>query len=531
MHVARDAACGSAACSNGYERRNRQVTARRKQRGSPPSLRYCRAATRLVDVSACGRPPCLSVLDMRLIGMLISAALTLQTTGPATRMAIRGAVINDAGKSVPQITVVLSPPSGETVRAVTDELGSFRFDLVLQPGRWELDVSGALGTAHQSLDVQAGSGPVTDTVLLVLSPRESPGAHYDFVQTHTNVTVFYATDRNQEQPRPLTGRRFAAVTCWFAAMTGCAAPSPLYGSRQDPGGEIHYGQAVVSVPGEHKIGHIERPGLFTLRRLAANKDFILSEVRQQTDEQFYAGLRSVVGQSEAKQAFVFVHGFNHTFDDALFRTAQLAYDLNFDGAPIVYSWPSVGAIADYPVDLNNNDWTVPHLRSFLDDVSRRSNASTIHLIAHSMGNRALLNALAGMAPPEPGRSRPRFNQLVLTAPDIDAGIFRQLAKAMRALVARATLYASSKDLALEWSKRYQGYPRAGDTSSGVVIVPDVDTIDVSGVDLDFLGHSYYGDNRSVIADMFNLLAGTPPNRRAMLRAAHAPAGDYWVFQP
>ena len=41
-----------------------------------------------------------------------------------------------------------------------------------------------------------------------------------------------------------------------------------------------------------------------------------------------------------KQVFVFVHGFNVSFENALRRTAQIAYDLNFDGAPFLFSWPS-----------------------------------------------------------------------------------------------------------------------------------------------------------------------------------------------
>ena len=50
------------------------------------------------------------------------------------------------------------------------------------------------------------------------------------------------------------------------------------------------------------------------------------------------------------QALVFVHGYNNRFDDALYRTAQIAYDLKYDGAPFLYSWPSVRGISGYPYD-------------------------------------------------------------------------------------------------------------------------------------------------------------------------------------
>ncbi len=33
-------------------------------------------------------------------------------------------------------------------------------------------------------------------------------------------------------------------------------------------------------------------------------------------------------------AFIFVHGYNTSFDYAIYRTAQIAYDLKFDGAAV-----------------------------------------------------------------------------------------------------------------------------------------------------------------------------------------------------
>ena len=42
---------------------------------------------------------------------------------------------------------------------------------------------------------------------------------------------------------------------------------------------------------------------------------------------------------------VFVHGFNVNFEDAVYRTAQITYDLQFDGAPFLFSWPTSGNIS------------------------------------------------------------------------------------------------------------------------------------------------------------------------------------------
>ena len=93
------------------------------------------------------------------------------------------------------------------------------------------------------------------------------------------------------------------------------------------------------------------------------------------------------------------------------------------------------------------------------------------------------------------------------------------------------LYASSKDRALGVSKRIHGYPRAGDSGDGLVVLPSVDTIDATDVDTSLVGHSYYGDNRSILTDLFTLLKhGNAPPRfgmtRAGLRAWTPPTGPF-----
>jgi esterase/lipase superfamily enzyme len=145
-----------------------------------------------------------------------------------------------------------------------------------------------------------------------------------------------------------------------------------------------------------------------------------------------------------------------------------------------------------------------------------------------MGNKALLNALDMMRP----STVRKFGQIILTAPDVDADNFVQLSDAIRRSGDRATLYASANDVALAASKRYQGgYRRAGDTSGGVVVVPGIDTIDVSVLRTDFLGHSPQG-NGSVISDIFLLITqGLDPSRRPGLRSTGSAPSLFWRFVP
>ena len=51
-----------------------------------------------------------------------------------------------------------------------------------------------------------------------------------------------------------------------------------------------------------------------------------------------------------KTALVFVHGFNTAFTDALYRTAQIVWDLQHNGLAVLFTWASRGDIIDYLYD-------------------------------------------------------------------------------------------------------------------------------------------------------------------------------------
>ncbi len=321
-------------------------------------------------------------------------------------------------------------------------------------------------------------------------------------------------------------------------------------------GQLELGTCDVTIPSTHEIGEIEKPSIFRLEfREDVTRHVTLRSVEQVEPEGFFPQLQERVGRSPRKDAFVFVHGFNVAFDDAARRTAQIAYDLSFEGAPIFFSWPSQGSALEYAVDKENSEWAAADLREFLMDVAERSGAEQVHLIAHSMGNRALTYALRGMfvgqpdskpaatedrqaaTDPKPAarrRLKQKFNQIVLTAPDIDAEIFKtQIVPAVTRVADRVTLYASSHDTALALSKKINGHPRAGDSGAGLVVVKGIDTIDVSAVDTSLVGHSYYGSSDTVLTDIWDLIkSAKSPDMRDYLRPRDYAGGlKYWVFEP
>ena len=323
------------------------------------------------------------------------------------------------------------------------------------------------------------------------------------------VQTFFATDRNLEE-----GRR---------------GEVGFGGERSD----IRYGRCYVSIPRDHRMGELESPSIlrFEFREDPA-KHVVLLETRLQERERFFSEIREEVEASSGKKAFVFVHGYNVSFEDAARRSAQMTYDLGFDGAPVFYSWPSRGKPQAYVVDGQNAEWSEANLARFLSAFFQESEAEKVYLIAHSMGSRILSRALISAMQDDPTIGE-RVEEVIFAAPDIDAQVFAEdIMPRIASGVSPVTLYASSKDLALAASRKvHGGYSRAGDTAKGVVLLDGLETIDASYVETGFNGHSYFADNRSILSDMFYLIrTGARASHRFGLTEVDAEDQVYWQFK-
>lgn len=327
----------------------------------------------------------------------------------------------------------------------------------------------------------------------------------------TTIEVFYATDRNR---------------------TGSSEPGEMYGGErsraEDP---MEYGICEVSIPPNHKIGEIESPVWWKLEfKPNPEKHVVLLSVKSHPKDDFFTAMRNTVQSASRKEAFVFVHGYNVEFEEAAKRSGQMAFDMGFDGAPIMYSWPSRGSTPAYTIDEANIQWTKKHLQDFLQDVADQSGAETIHLIAHSMGNRALSRAFADLSKEQEEKLGETFKNVILTAPDIDAEVFKsEIAPAMLKSKSHITLYASSKDKALQLSKTIHGHPRAGDSGDFLVVLPGMDTIDATNANTELLGHSYFADSADIITDIVQILTkGSRASMRPSLVKQTNNMGDYWM---
>ncbi|MDJ0931342.1 alpha/beta hydrolase [Breoghania sp.] len=54
-----------------------------------------------------------------------------------------------------------------------------------------------------------------------------------------------------------------------------------------------------------------------------------------------------------REAFVFVHGYNTCFPEALHRFTQVVHDAKAPVVPVLFTWASRGSVADYVYDVNS----------------------------------------------------------------------------------------------------------------------------------------------------------------------------------
>lgn len=320
------------------------------------------------------------------------------------------------------------------------------------------------------------------------------------------VQVFYATDRMEKR----------------------TTKKVQYEHHRSSPLKVSYGICTVSIPKTHTTGKLETPSILRLEfRPNPRKHVILRDLVTLEEKLFLERVASSVSASSSKEAFIFIHGYNVTFEDAARRTAQIAFDLHFVGAPILFSWPSNGHLEDYLKDETNIAWSTPHFGRFLELIAQYSGAERIHIIAHSMGNRAVCDALKALS--LPASKAIRLTHVVLAAPDIDADTFRELYEAMQIVCKSVTLYQSSKDKALQASKLIHGSPRAGEP---ILVMPKLETIDASAIDTDFLSHSYFSNNWPLLSDIFSLFSkDTPAGGRFGLDQRECPEGKYYAFRP
>jgi esterase/lipase superfamily enzyme len=295
------------------------------------------------------------------------------------------------------------------------------------------------------------------------------------------------------------------------------------------GSALSLGWCRVNIPKSHRFGST---GSSWWKRLTSgHDDRIKLEGTKLCNSmtEFETQVRYQIDSSPTalRQVLLYIHGYNVSFSQAAVRAAQLGADLRVPTTAF-FSWPSRATLKGYSADEATIEASEPFLIEFLMTLARAAGGEPIHVLAHSMGNRALLRAIDRMLKQGIGGGV-QFGQLLLAAPDVDAAVFTELATACTSVSTRTTLYVCEKDKALEASGWLHNYPRAGFCPPRTIIA-GLDTVEASNVNLTTLGHGYYGEAEAVLHDIHSLIYhNQAPQHRLRLEERVDPSSGsvYW----
>ena len=237
-------------------------------------------------------------------------------------------------------------------------------------------------------------------------------------------------------------------------------------------------------------------------------------------------------KSSRQESLLFIHGFNQSFVDGVQTAATLAVDLEIDGAVIAYSWPSKKNVLKYVADTDEatSATNKEALKQLLINLSGSVGAKSVYVIAHSMGNRLLLEAMqlmpgAGATPPLTG--------VVFASPDVESADFETIVGKIRMQAGQMTLYTAASDIPLSLSETIRNgmfgakdLRRAGDRNGGVRAQPYLDVIDASKAQADWLGHSNF--TQLAKDDLRALLWLRVPARKCCVLVTQQPG---WRYDP
>jgi len=323
----------------------------------------------------------------------------------------------------------------------------------------------------------------------------------------TIVDILYATDRQANKTKN-----------W----------EEYYGANR---AKLQFGIAQVSIPKKHEFGEMERPNKYLFwEREKIGEHVMVVKLEGIDKDEFREFLGAKLNNVEEKDILIFIHGFNVTFASAIRRTAQLSYDLKFRGVPLTYSWPSAGETSAYMRDEASVQYTTPHLVAFLKEVIDHKEDANIHILGHSMGTRALTNAIKELSFLYPDRHI--FKNIILAAPDIDQDVFAtNLFPYIRKTTDQITLYASSDDAALKLSNTLHSGKRIGQGGDEIFVYEGLVTVDATGIDTSLLGHSYFAEKEILLGDLKALIFHSlPPSKRNLLLEKIKLELAYWKFK-
>jgi esterase/lipase superfamily enzyme len=299
-------------------------------------------------------------------------------------------------------------------------------------------------------------------------------------------------------PVPVSASEIAGNHSIFIATTRELAADSKQVFDNSRSAKLNFARVNVTVPQSHKPGQIERhkPG----KPDDPLKYFTATDVvAYDTQPKFSSALSADIA-ARGGRAMIFIHGYNTSFDSAVYRMTQIAHDSGYPGTPVLFSWASGGSTTDYVYDKESASVARDQLEGTLRLLAQ-SGARRIDIVGHSMGTWVTMEALRQLAITGDRDLGGKLGDVVLASPDIDVDVFKSQMRRYGKPDKPFFLLLSADDRALKLSGLIAGNkPRLGDYKNaadlaeyGVVVV---DLSKEKGADS--LNHTKFADNPALV---------------------------------
>jgi esterase/lipase superfamily enzyme len=190
-----------------------------------------------------------------------------------------------------------------------------------------------------------------------------------------------------------------------------------------------------------------------------SKDFVTTGRKKLDEASFERTVDRMRSADDA--AVVFVHGYNYSYQEAVFQLAQLSASADAFAVPVAFSWPSQADFRGYVGDRDATTYARDDLVHLLTTLSRSRSRGRVAVLGHSMGGWLVMEALRQLRLQGRDDVLARL-QVGLAAPDIDIDVFHRQVSVIGPLSPPLAVLVSKDDRALSVSSRLAGgKPRLG----------------------------------------------------------------------
>ena len=254
-------------------------------------------------------------------------------------------------------------------------------------------------------------------------------------------------DFTQAAPGAVVGQPEAI----FVATTRLDGPEGFGFERSDRASFLRY---AVSIPTDREPGELNWPP--RSRKPDGARDFlVMDENRFATEMDFRLALKAEMAHRGQTSAVIYVHGFNNTMAEGVYRVAQMHHDLEVPGVAVHYAWPSRGSALGYVHDRESALFSRSGFEDLLNEMVA-AGAQDLVIVAHSMGASVTMETLRQMVLRDGSPALDNVAGVILIAPDLDVDVFRAQARDIGELPQPFLIFGSSRDRVLGISATLAG---------------------------------------------------------------------------